>query len=141
MKVGSNFLPGMSGLTYSPMYCCFCFSSVTSPSSVATAEPPCCVLNDNHHVSTCSKPTSFASATVSSSKVLYCFVFATLSARYLPVLRPLCALAIVFFKNCSFHISEVSNLILDCSGSSPYASQPKYGGLVNTKSKLSRGGI
>ena len=88
IKVGSNLRPGMSGLTYSPMYCCFCFSSVTSPSSVATTEPPCCVLSDNHHVSTCSKPTSFASATVSSSKVLYCFVFATLSARYLPVLRP-----------------------------------------------------
>ena len=70
------------------------------------------MLNDNHQVSTCSKPTSFASATVSSSKVLYCFVFATLSARYLPVLRPVCALAIVCFKNFSFQISDVLNLII-----------------------------
>ena len=72
---------------------------MTSPSSVLILEPPCCVDNDNHHVSTCLNPTSFASDTVSSSNVLYCFVLATFNARYLPVFKPLCAFAIVFFKN------------------------------------------
>ena len=141
IKVGSNLRPDMSGLTNRPIYCCFCLVSVVSPSSVDTAEPPCWVDNDNHHVSVCSNPTDSASSTVSSSKVLYCLVFATLRARYLPPLSPLYALAIVCFRNFSFHISDVSNLILDCSGSSPYASQPKYGGLVNTKSRLSSSGI
>jgi len=73
----------------------------------------------------CVNPTDLERVTVSSSNVLYCLVFATFSARYLPVLRPLYALAIVCFRNFSFHTSDVSNLILDCSGSSPYASQSK----------------
>src|SRR5210317_130004 len=116
------------------MYCCFCFTSVASPSNVDTLEPPCCVDRDNHQVSVCLKPTSNARSTVSSSNVLYCFVLATFSARYLFRFNPLNAFLIVCFKKCSFHISLVLNFILDCSGSSPYASQPKYGGLVNTKS-------
>ena len=51
IKVGSNLRPDMLGLVYLPIYCCFCFVSVVSPSSVETALPPCCVDNDNHHVS------------------------------------------------------------------------------------------
>ena len=122
------------------MYCCFCLTSVV-PSNEPCSCLPCCVDRDNHQVSVCLKPDSIASLTVSSSNVLYCLVFATFNARNLPVFNPLCAFSIVFLKKFSFHDSDVSNFILDCSGSSPYASQPKYGGLVNTKSKLSSSGI
>src|SRR5210317_2502773 len=119
INVGSNLRPDILGLSYFPKYLFSCFLSVVSPSNVETFEPPCCVDNDNHQVSVCSKPTCRAKSTVSSSNVLYCFVLATFKAKCLPFFKPLNALAIVCFKNFSFHISLVLNLILDCSGSSP----------------------
>ena len=89
IKTGSNLRPATSGLLYSPIYCCFCLVSVVSPSNVETALPPCCVDNDNHHVSVCVNPACLARSTVSSSNVLYCFVFATFNPRNLFCLRPL----------------------------------------------------